>query len=236
MGYSSTIAIHVLVRKMKVILLIKENCLHQKTVQNNIFSLILIEDSQGNELMTLLQRRSLNLIVEKAKQGDPRRESNNLGRREFYEKDYKGASITQALKNFMVFYLPKVGVTATPDKSIDDIAAERYSETLNLAGQYLREHIIPNGIIPESWKAVCDHEYHEMIFERVVFLHKRRVEVTLPITGSEYDQVHNHLIPLHLMNGFWGSKKILNQALNNRRKAVSDKLKRMATVSYIQLY
>jgi hypothetical protein len=194
--------------------------------------MIVTEDS---ELVSLFQKRAMRRVVEKAKEGEPRRDSNDLGKREFYEKDYKGASITQKLHGFLHFYLTAIGVTRAPDE-IKKEAYVRYEQTMKLALRYLKEYIIPNGIIPPNWEAVNEHEYHEMIFERVVFYYGREVDVNMPITGTEFDQVHNHLIPLHLMNNYWGSKRLLRQALNNHRKGVSDRLKRLAAVSNIVIH
>jgi hypothetical protein len=45
----------------------------------------------------------------------------------------------------------------------------------------------------------------------------------LPLTCDEYDAIHDHLIPVHLLQGKKGAHLLLINALNNRRNAITAK-------------
>lgn len=164
-------------------------------------------------------------VIELAKRGNPSRKSNDLGKREFIHTDFKrGAdnpSLNSIVRNFMLDYLPKVGCTLTGD-DLDDLIKKRFDTTFELAKDYIKYEVVPIGSeLPATWADTLNHQYHELIFERVVFFHGRESEVDLPIDGSPYQAVHDHYVPIHLFKALWGAKKFLMQAMNNRRKNIS---------------
>jgi hypothetical protein len=159
-------------------------------------------------------------------------ESNDLGTREFTLTKKSGVNTNVALQNFMTQYLSD-SPHFSDESNAKEEAFRRYKRVISLTNDYFKSNIFLGENFPAKWSDIASCKQHEYILERVLFYSDRDISPRLPLTCDQYDEIHNHLIPIHLMQNKNGARLLLTDALARIKNA--NKKAKISEVIYIPL-